>query len=98
MRALEVLLSALEKRLKITKGIDQWGERLKDIQTAIVALPSSDPDKQFLDDIRAQFRPIKDAWRNYAVHGKAHYNEPQARKIYQVVGSMFSDASAKLKE
>jgi len=45
-----------------------------------------------------QFRFIKNAWRNHAMHARATYDETQAREIYNSVGAFLRQLANHLRE
>jgi hypothetical protein len=42
----------------------------------------------FLSDIAKEFRYIKNAWRNHAMHAHTKYTMAEARSIFQHVGGL----------
>ena len=57
-----------------------------------------DQDEQFFMQAVADFRAIKGAWRNHAVHGRDIYTEERAEEIYRSVRSFMRHLSGRLSE
>lgn len=87
MRAWEVGLIALGRDLKVAAAANKnWQVLLNDIGAAIKAInPSSGPDwkqqQEWYSDAAAQFRYVKDAWRNTVMHVHQSYTQQRAREI-----------------
>lgn len=73
MRALETPLQLMAQDLSITITRDNWGNLLKHIDAAIITLPNSDARKSVYAEGAIQFRHIKVAWRDHAMHAQQIY-------------------------
>lgn len=86
MRAMEVVVQRLAKRLKI-KNLDRvWGMLLSDIDTAIKAMPKG-AKKDRWSEARANLYHVKQAWRNDTMHPKQTYTQDQAREVFNAMGT-----------
>lgn len=91
MRALESPLASICAELRVDFA-GSWGEVLGAINRAIKEIDRSpnsskphdwDSRRKFYKETEAQFEHIKDAWRNYAMHGRDSYSEGQAKVIWE---------------
>ncbi len=92
MRAVQHGLHRLADRLQVTftRDIDvlNWNEilqgiekKLKDIASNQPKTPARDAELQFGSSASSHFFGIKEAWRNYVMHGRSTYDEEAARLI-----------------
>jgi hypothetical protein len=86
VRALEVIVRHLGKKLKITiNPKDTWGGILNHIGKGIEALPDKNErqkrKKSQWSECRANLWHIKQAWRDDSMHGKRAYSPVEARQI-----------------
>ena len=101
MRALEPALGALQAEVRVAVQKDQWHHVIDQIEKSIRSMTPpgrTREDIQFFSEAATEFRHIKDAWRNYAAHGKDRYDEERARRIYSSVRSFMMHLSSRLKE
>lgn len=105
MRALEPALDALEENVEVVVQKKQWGNRIDQIEKAIEAMKNghhtrtaTKDETDWYSEAATHFRYIKDAWRNYAAHGKKRYDERQAQKIYENVRDFMWQLAMRLKE
>lgn len=104
MRALEYGLLALASDLQVTVGTQTWHGVLNDIEAAITKerakqnAPNKNVRLQFLSEAANEFRHFKDGWRNYASHVKVNYDDSQAARIMQHVGTFIDLLSKELRE
>lgn len=92
MRALEPGLVWLGTEVGLSKSDlehTNWQKIIERVEKAIrdeSKEPKADRDRnRFLNEAASQFRYIKDAWRNYASHGKATYDENTSKAIWDHV-------------
>ena len=72
-----------------TREIDvlNWNEILQGIEKRMRAMaeqpktPERDSEMQFCAKATSHFFGIKEAWRNYVMHGRSSYDENEARTI-----------------
>ena len=91
MRAVQHGLHRLADRLQVTfnRDIDvlNWNEILQGIDKKLRDIanqpktPSRDSELQFASSASSHFFGIKEAWRNYVMHGRSTYDEEAARLI-----------------
>jgi hypothetical protein len=99
MRAAEVALHKWAGDLGVTLKIPAEQANMQDILNAadkklkeIEQQPKSsqrDADLEYFGDTSAQFRAIKDAWRNHVAHSKRTYDERETTAILNHVRSFF---------
>lgn len=101
MRALETPILALQADVKVSVPKDQWGGMIDQIEKKIremAGLPHDKATLQWLSEAAAHFRVIKDAWRNFAMHGKDSYDQTRASNIYDSVRAFTQHLATRLKE
>lgn len=106
MRALEPALTALEAEVQTTVPKEQWHNKIDQIEKAIDDLagnrhPTKKATKdevQWYSEAATHFRYIKDAWRNYAAHGRDTYDEARARRIYENVRDFMISLASRFSE
>jgi hypothetical protein len=108
MRALEHALRALAAEVDKNFDVQSWGEIIDQIADQITEWSSNGvpgmnkPDKnawlQFLSDAAKEFVFFKDGWRNYAMHAKVSYTDPQARRTLDHVADFIERLSERLAE
>jgi hypothetical protein len=106
MRAAEIVLRALADDVGIVTPTDvtQWQNLIEQIESTIKKLgqqpktPKRDADLQFYSTAAAQFRYLKDAWRNHVAHAKVVYGEVEALKIFEHAKDLVEGLAGKLKE
>jgi hypothetical protein len=95
MRVLEAGLCALAIELKIPwPEQNNWQNVINKIETAIAQFekgmqpfpPDFRAKRQIYAEAATQFTHFKDAWRNYAMHFHATYDDPKAQIIFTSVG------------
>ena len=97
MRALEVPLQTLANRCGV-EGNANWNKLLDQIEKQIrERRETRNPvAEQWMAEAATQFRFIKNAWRNHAMHARATYDEEQAREIYGSVGAFLKQLAIHL--
>ena len=97
MRALEMPLQMLAKRCGVEANAN-WNQLLNQIEKQIRdRREARDPAaEQWMAEAATQFRFIKNAWRNHAMHARATYDEDQAREIYGSVGAFLKQLAGHL--
>jgi hypothetical protein len=104
MRALEFPISALVKALNFTPSSPNWEQVLNESEREIRKIspashgPTWKEEEQFYSEAALHFRFIKNAWRNYAVHGHDTYNDHEAWEIMTHVRSFTDHLANKLAE
>ncbi len=101
MRALEPAILALQTEVGVTTPKEQWHQILVQIEAAMKAVNKRThgaEDEQWFSEAAAHFRVIKNAWRNYAMHGRDLYDEERAVEIYDSVRAFMRHLSTRLKE
>lgn len=98
MRAVEEPLNSLAQSLGVDAG-QNWNTALNQIDAALRARNKSQHganEEQWASEASAHLRAIKNAWRNYAQHGRARYNEEEAVSIWNNVQSLMQTLAKKL--
>ena len=106
MRVLETGLYALCKKLKVPFGEKKsWNGVLIDLQSKWKKIEGRKRkpakwrmDRQFYSEVFVEFGHLKDAWRNYAMHARATYDEERAEVIMNHVKTLMRHLATKLKE
>lgn len=98
MRALEPAIQAFQSAMQVNAPQVNWQNIIDQIEAAIKANGPKHPDHQWNSEASTQFLRLKDAWRNYAMHGKERYDEERALDIYSSVKAFMRHLSAKLHE
>lgn len=101
MRALEPALMALQVAVDVEVPKDQWDQILNQIECRIrkITKPNwSKLDEQWYSEVASHFRFIKNAWRNYAAHGKERYDEERAVEIWNSTRALMRQLSTRLVE
>lgn len=98
MRAIEEPLGLLAQRLGV-ETTQNWNSALNQIEAELRARKRSQhgaDEEQWAAEATAHLRAIKNAWRNYAQHGRARYNEEDAISIWNNVQSLMQTLAKKL--
>ena len=105
MLVLEHGLRALATDVGKSFDLQNWHGIIDEIQSAITELNKTLPkgtarnDRlQFLSLAAAEFRYFKDGWRNHVAHGRATYDEHQARSVMEHVRTFMNVLSDRLSE
>lgn len=112
MRALEPALVALQADVQAQVAKDQWHQMIIQIGKAVDLMESdrrtsaapkhtrtaTKEEIAWWSDVATHFRYLKNAWRNYAAHGKEKYDEERAMRIYHNVRDFMIEIATKLKE
>ena len=105
MRVLEHGLRALCLTLEVSFGegtrhraFDRIEKRISVLDSQVKQQSAWRKKRQFYMEAVAEFRHFKDAWRNHAAHGHAHYDEERAEKIIEHTRSFMQVLSTRLKE
>lgn len=105
MRVLESGLRVLCRDLKVPFREDGWNkilERLSSKWKTIEGRKRKPKNwkklRQFYSEAFAEFNFIKDAWRNYAMHAHARYDEDKAREILIHSKGFMQTLATRLKE
>lgn len=92
MRVLEHGLRRVAGHFSVPFAVDSWHKVLVAIEDGITRLrnqPNLTDDQRkeitLYSEAAAQFRYFKDAWRNHVSHGREHYDERDAARIYDHV-------------
>lgn len=84
MRAMEVMVQRLAKKLKIGSLDREWGKLLSDIGKAVEPMPKG-AKRNSWSEVHTHLYHVKQAWRNDTMHPKQTYTEEEARAIYAAV-------------
>jgi hypothetical protein len=108
MRALEFPLHALADRIGVTFpnpiDLENWKNIIDQMQSKIEADVRALEQKaksherndrlEWLGKVVLPFRHFKNAWRNNAAHGRDHYDEREARQVWDNVKSFMQTMAA----
>ena len=101
MRGLEPALRALQDAVQVEVLKEQWGQILDQIESKIKRIKKRThgaKDEQWYSEAAAQFRFLKDAWRNYANHLHERYDEERAEDIFNGVKAFMKHLAERLAE
>ena len=106
MRVLEIGLAALAARFRVSFDHRNWENIIGDIEKEIknISTGQSKPSdwktqEQLFADVAKEFRYLKNAWRNHAMHAREKYTSSEAKGIFQhVSGLMKALEEAGIKE
>lgn len=103
MRALEFGLTALIGVLSVTPSSPNWENVLNDCEKAIKAIGPANgqdwkEDSQFYAEAAANFRYVKNAWRNHTMHASVSFEDGDAKEIMEHARSLLDHLSSKLRE
>lgn len=86
MRAMEVVVQRLGKKLGVANTNKEWGKILSDIGTAIEKMPKGTPKEKAKriswSEAHANLYHVKQAWRNETMHPKQTYDRSEALAVY----------------
>ncbi|OIQ65211.1 hypothetical protein GALL_532330 [mine drainage metagenome] len=100
MRALEVPLQALAKNVGVEPG-ENWNtliNRIEEEARKVTKTTHGPEGEQWISEALAYLRLVKNAWRNYAVHGRATYDEDRAVAIFDGTKTFMQQVATKLSE
>ena len=83
MRAAEAGLDEIEKHLSLPIKNENWGEVLREFKKAVDNMTGD--EKRKWGDILANFRSLKDIWRNRVMHLDQKYDEDEAKFSFRKV-------------
>lgn len=98
MRVLEPALARFQTAVDVSVPKANWQDILNQIDAKVKANGPKHPDHQWSSEASAQFMRFKDAWRNYAMHGKERYDEERASAIYESVRAFMQHLATRLSE
>jgi hypothetical protein len=98
MRALDVALHVFQDHMQVKVPKENWQDVINQIEAKIKANGPKHPDQQWASEAATHFRHLKDAWRNYAVHGKDAYDEERAVTIYDSTRAFMRQLAARVSE
>jgi len=104
MRVLEIGLIALGTNLNVPAAATKnWQNLLNEIEKAIRGIDSSfgqnwRADRQWYSDAAAQFRYVKDAWRNAIMHVHQSYGQQRAREVLMATRAFMCQIATRLRE
>jgi hypothetical protein len=98
MRALETPLQLMSSELGVSSIRDNWGNLLKEIDIAIIALPNSDIRKSEFSEAAIQFRHFKNAWRDHAMHARGKYSPDEALNVLAASKALMNVLSKRFSE
>lgn len=86
MRAMEVVVQRLGKKLGVANVEKEWGKILSDIHGAIEKMPKGDAREKAKrngwSEAHANLYHVKQAWRNDTMHPKETYDRHEALEVY----------------
>jgi hypothetical protein len=98
MRVMEAGVRRLAHRLKVPRNQIRrrtWGEILREINSAVAALPSNTPNetarKERFEEIAAHLRHVKNAWRNPVMHPERLYSQEEAETVFDSVRAFINE-------
>jgi hypothetical protein len=97
MRALDPVVHLLQDTVGVADPKNDWAAILNQIHVSLKKWPDT-PDRQWYGEAAVVFWAIKDAYRNYAQHGKEKYDEERARQIYDHSRAFLRHMATRLKE
>lgn len=100
MRALETPLDLLAGQVGVPDG-KNWNTLLNQIEAKLRERKGGgrDPEaEQWMAEAATQFRFIKNAWRNHAMHSRMTYDAARAREVYDSVATFLGQLSRHLRE
>ncbi len=101
MRALEPAIHSLQRAVGVSVPKEQWDQIINQIESSIrnITKKTHTPDEeQWFSEAATHFRVIKNAWRNYAMHGRDTYDEERASAIYDSVRAFMRHLASRLKD
>jgi HEPN domain-containing protein len=104
MMVLERGLLALCRKLGIDPSARAWQGVITDLEKEVekrqLALKAKKPSDMltFLSAAAKEFTYFKDAWRNHTAHGRAEYDENDARKVLTHVREFMAHLATRLKD
>lgn len=98
MRALEPALLAFQNVVEVKVPKKNWQDILNQIDAKIRENGHQHVDHAWNSEASLQFLRFKDAWRNYAMHGRDFYSEERAVEIYDSVRAFMRHLSTRLSE
>lgn len=107
MKVLEVGLDLLGKKFGITLANSNWGPIIDQIEKAVnemhndrswSSLPDFKDQEAFYSQATSHFRIVKNAWRNYTMHGRTKYTETESVQIFESTRAFMQKLSERLSE
>jgi hypothetical protein len=105
MRVLEIGLASLSKAMTVPYTESSWQgiltrleSRWKKIEMRRRKPSGWKRDRQFFNEAFTEFRHLKDAWRNHAMHARAQYDEERAETVLLHVKSFMQHLATRLRE
>ncbi len=104
MMVLERGFDSLAHKLGFDPGARSWGTVIDDMEREIVdrqkKLKAAKPTDllTFLSVAAKEFTYFKDAWRNHTAHGRAEYDENDARKVLTHTRDFMEHLATRLKD
>jgi HEPN domain-containing protein len=99
MRAMEIAVKRLGKRVGVQNVDKEWGKILSDIGKGIEAMPfKTEAEKRKRNrwsEVHTHLYHVKQAWRNDTMHPKQTYTREQAHEVFQAC-RVFMDRLADL--
>jgi hypothetical protein len=103
MRVLDIGLCALASSIGADPTNKSWEKILQGIQTKLDENSKATPDgwkdtEMYYSEVSAHFRNLKNAWRNYAMHGREKYDEERAEEIFVHVRAVMKILATRVRE
>jgi hypothetical protein len=101
MRVLEIGLAAMASDLNVDFEHRNWENIINEIEKAIKAFssrgtkpPNWKQSEQFYAELAKDFRYLKNAWRNHAMHAREKYTPEEAGRILDYIKSFMQTLAA----
>jgi len=107
MRALEIGLTILGKEFGVSLAHTNWAPAIDQLESKIremrkdpdwKALPDCKEQQEFYAQAASHFAILKDAWRNFTMHGRGQYTEDEAERIFENVKGFMQQLAERLHE
>ncbi len=107
MRALEVALSALGAKFGVGLERTNWQNAIEQIESKIKtmnqdatwkSLPDCKEQQEFYAQAVSYLAIVKDAWRNFTMHGRAKFTEEEAQLIFENTKRFMQKLAERLSE
>lgn len=101
MRSLETPLKVFGREVGVSIDVlnmNSWGQILVKIENAVNNLKKDDQNKEYYSQLTSYFFILKNAWRNYTLHGNSKYTEEEADKIFNNCKAFIEKLAQRFKE
>jgi len=103
MRVADIGLCAFARSIHADPANKSWETVLKRMQDKLDENSAAKPPdwkstEQYYSDLMAHFRSIKNAWRNYTMHGSERYSKDKAEEVFVNVRALMRGLAERVKE